>query len=61
MGEPKFKIGDKIYHITKESKEGIIVNIIYYFSTRRFEYIITTGWGEEYSCYEYELVKNKIF
>lgn len=55
INKPKFSIGDKVYHLTPESSPGIIINIIYYFNTQKYTYVVATGWNEESYCDEFEL------
>lgn len=61
MRSPKFKINDKVYHVTPDSREGIVTNIIYYYRSGNFVYEVCTGFGEEFYCKEEELSHDKIF
>ena len=58
---PVFKIGQTVYHRTKESEEGLIVDIIYYYSTNDFRYLVSLGFEREVYCKEYELTNEKIY
>lgn len=37
---PKFKIGDKVFHITKESSVGVVIDIEYKFSNEKYLYMV---------------------
>ena len=39
--EPAYKIGDKVYHVTPESPQGTVIDIVYFYSTDHFEYHVT--------------------
>ena len=58
--EHKFNIGDKIYHKTPESPQGIIVDISYLLSTGEVKYCVAQGFKDECWCVERELTKDKI-
>lgn len=60
-GTPKFNIGDEVYHNTPDSKKGIIVDILYYYSTDSFKYLVATDWSEKSFCTDIEISLNKIF
>tara|TARA_R110002124_G_scaffold281430_1_gene455737 strand:- start:90653 stop:90790 length:138 start_codon:yes stop_codon:yes gene_type:complete len=45
MKSTKFKIGQKIFHVTPDSEEGIITNIIYYYRSEKIVYEVSVGWG----------------
>lgn len=61
MRTPKYKILQEIYHTTPDSKKGIIVDIIYHYNNDNLMYIISTGFDEEFTCYERELTTEKTF
>jgi len=57
----KFNIKDKVYHITKESPEGVVLDIRYYFITDTYEYLVTWGYNDSSYSWEEELCYNKVF
>lgn len=61
--EPKFNLNDKVYHITKDSPEGIIIDITYSVSTRRIAYNVIFGpyMDQNVWCVEEELSNSKTF
>lgn len=61
MKNPKFKLYQKVYHITPDSREGIVTNIIYYYRSGNFVYEVSTGFGEEFYCKEEELSNSKSY
>ena len=46
INNPKYTIGDRVYHITKESDEGIIIDATYSVRFRSWEYVVTFKAGE---------------
>lgn len=59
---PKFKIQDKVYHVTPDSPEGIIIDIRYSFLTGVFEYQVAFSATEQSLWYyEHELSRTKNF
>jgi len=61
MRRPKYNIGDKVYHVTPDSEQGIVVNVIYYFKTDEFVYQVAVGWSGSYYCDEKEISIEKTF
>jgi len=61
MREPKFKIGDIVYHITPDSEPAAIVDIFYSYGGNSFSYVIAKGWSNEFVCKERELTDSKRF
>lgn len=59
--EPRFNIGDKVYHVVDKDSEGVITNIVYYYSTGRHDYIVSMGFGDVTQCTEGELTTEKIY
>lgn len=59
--KPNFNIGDKVFHITKDSDEGIVIDICYWYKSNQYEYVVTTGFGKYDKVYEEELTYNKTF
>jgi len=59
--EPLFKIGDHVFHATKESDEGIIINITYNVRQRAIQYEVMFGRmdADDVWCYEEELSDTK--
>jgi len=61
INNPKYAIGDRIYHITKESDEGVIVDATYSLRFRSWQYVVTFKAGDSCSLYEDEISLTKIF
>jgi uncharacterized protein (UPF0303 family) len=61
--EPKYKIGQNIWHITPESDKGIIVDISYKARTKEIMYNVIFGRGpdDDLWCHEFELIDSKQF
>ena len=38
MTNPKFNISDTVYHIMPESPPGVVIDVIYSYSSQRFTY-----------------------
>jgi len=58
--EPKYQIGQKIWHKTPDSEQGIIIDIIYYVNTQQIKYCVAIGFNNEVWCLEKELSDEKI-
>ena len=58
---PKYNIGDKVYHITPESREGIILDISYNVVTNQISYLISIEFDTQVWAIEMELSKSKVF
>ena len=58
---PKFQIGDRIYHVTKESEQGVVIDVTYSLRTANWLYIASFSPGFECSLYEDEISESKIF
>lgn len=59
--EPKFKMLQRVYHISKESEEGIIVDWVYRESTKLITYTVALGFGNEVYCVDWELSEERIY
>jgi hypothetical protein len=60
--DPKFNIGDRVYHIIPESEQGIVKNIQYLFAERLFVYeVVFCESKEPLWHFEHELSPNKLF
>jgi len=59
--EPKYKIGQPIFHKTKESDEGLILDITYSHLRRQIYYVVALGFNDEVTCIEQELSETKNF
>lgn len=60
--DPKFSIGDTVYHVTPESPKGIVLDVIYSFRTNLFDYVVTFSAERESLIYsEHELSNHKTF
>jgi uncharacterized protein (UPF0303 family) len=60
---PIYELGQKVYHITPESDQGIIVDITYSVLKRTIQYNVVFGRHSEDDiwCYEQELSEGKIY
>ena len=58
--KPEFEIGEKVYHITPESEQGIIIDISYLCSKSIVSYLVAIGWNNEVWALGRELSKTKI-
>ncbi len=61
MVTPEFKIGEKVYHDTTDSEQGIVTDIIYYYATKELLYKVAIGWSNEVFCRGFELTREKVF
>lgn len=62
MRQPKFKIGDVVYHITPGSDKGVVLDATYSLLTNRWLYRVTFGIRDnDYDYYEHELVTTQTF
>jgi hypothetical protein len=59
--DPEFEIDQIVYHITPESEPGTVLDMLYHFGKRRYEYLVTTGWSSEVWATEKELSETKVF
>lgn len=59
--EPEFNIGQKVYHVTPDSPQGIVTDAIYSLLNKRWVYSVAFGVKEEMECLEFELSTNKTF
>lgn len=60
--QPKFNIGDKVYHITPESDLGVVLDAEYSLLNNRWRYVVTFGIKDsDYTYYEHELSTSKVF
>ena len=58
---PKFQIGDRIYHVTKESEQGIVLDATYSLRANDWLYVVSFSPGIECHLYEDEISENRIF
>jgi len=61
MKQPRYKLLQKVYHITPDSELGVITDIIYHYVDDCIVYRITTGFEKEFYCKEFELTDEKTF
>jgi hypothetical protein len=62
MNKRKFDIGERVFHCTKESPEGVVLNALYDLYNDNWRYIVT--FGPETPSLEYdehELSTSKVF
>jgi hypothetical protein len=58
-----YTIGSPVYHVTRESEEGIVLDIMHTYSTNEIEYLVAFSWRteEQVICKERELSLTKCF
>lgn len=62
MRQPKFKIGDVVYHITPESGKGVVLDATYSLLNDKWLYRVTFDIRDnETDYYEHELVTTQTF
>lgn len=62
MKQPKFKISDKVYHITPESDQGVVLDAEYSLLLDRWLYTVTFGIiHDDKLCVEHELSLTKTY
>lgn len=60
--EPKFVIGDRVYHITRESGWGVIINACYQVLSNMWEYQVAFRSDMESLWYfEHELTTTEVY
>jgi len=58
---PKYRIGTRVYHITKESDQGVIINARYSLRHAYWVYVVSFNPGSECDLYEDEISENISF
>ena len=58
---PKFQIGDRVYHVTKESEQGVVLDATYSLRANNWLYEVSFSPGFECSLYEDEISESKVF
>jgi hypothetical protein len=62
MRSPKYRIKDRVYHITVESDKGVVVDARYSLLTGLWEYQVAfSATLESLWYYEHELSENMVF
>ncbi len=62
MTNPKYNIGQSVYHVTPESDKGVVLDCIYSLRKNQWEYLVTFRANEQSLIYyEEELSENKIY
>lgn len=56
---PKFSIGDKVYHVTPDSPQGVVYDVLYSYRYNHYTYVITWAIGENTENVEDMLSSNK--
>ena len=59
--DPKFKIGDRVFHVTRDSDEGVIINSTFRVRNSAWIYSVTFKPGDNIELYEDEISSTKIF
>ncbi len=60
--EPKYNIGDRVYHVTKDSDEGVVINATYSLRNCEWTYSVTfMPLDGGVQMYENELSESKYF
>lgn len=58
---PAFEITQKVFHVTPDSPQGVIVDARYLLFDKRWEYLVGFGPGQTLAYYEHEISTNKTF
>lgn len=59
---PKYEIGERVYHITKESSQGVVIDASFHLRFKYWVYTVTFTPGDNgVDFFEDELSKTKIF
>ena len=58
---PKFQIGDRVYHVTKESEQGVVIDAKFFLRSGNWTYEVSFSPGFECDLYEDEISESKIF
>lgn len=45
MDKPKFNISERVYHVTSETKFGVVIDIRYSYLTKLHEYQVSFDYG----------------
>jgi hypothetical protein len=62
MRNPKYQIGERVYHITPESETGIVLDARFSLRENAWSYIVTFGPDKDSLLYyEDELTTSRIF
>lgn len=62
MKQPKYNIGDRVFHITPESEQGIVLDAEYSLLHNRWIYIVSFGIRDNSTTYyEHELSLTKTY
>jgi hypothetical protein len=48
-----------VWHITLESEKGIVIDVMYKYRADQFEYLVSTGFGQEFWCFAEEISKER--
>ena len=58
---PIHNITDKVYHITPDSPQGVVVDARFNLLDARWEYLVTFGVGQTANYFDHELSTHKLF
>lgn len=62
MKEPIYKIGDRVYHITPDSDQGVVLDCMYSMRANAWTYLVAFGPDKESLVYyEEELNSSKTY
>lgn len=62
MNKRKFEIGDRVFHCTKESPEGVVLNAYYDLLNERWDYLVTfSPECPALQYHEHEISLTKVF
>lgn len=62
MKQPKYKIGDRVFHITPESDRGVVINARYELVSNVWEFQVAfSAIMESLWYFEHELIDHKVF
>ena len=57
----KFNLSERVYHQTKESNEGFVIDISYSAINKQIKYLVAFNQNESDWYYEHELSENKTY
>lgn len=59
--EPKFFLSEPVYHITPESRQGVVIDVRYSFAYKKYFYLVTFSHEESDWYSDVELSNDKTF
>jgi hypothetical protein len=59
--DPLYGIGQRVYHVTKESDQGVVLNCRYLLRQGYWIYVVSFSPGNECDLFEDEISNSKIY